>query len=394
MNSKAMYNFEIGMNFIQNFQHKTDVGILKEKSITICVPSYNVERYLDHCLQTIVTCPVAEKLEVIVVDDGSTDRTAEIAMRYVKKYPMVVRLIQQENGGHGSTINCALEEANGRYFMVVDGDDWVDSDQLGKLLQDISDKRICSHLISSNYIEINEENSVETVWKQKAVVPYFKELKFDELDVENIYFTLASSLFQTDILRKTGMKIQERTFYVDVEYILFPIPYIETVTFVDYSIYRYRKGNVEQSVYLPTMVKRYDHHRRVMERVVLYRKNVPMTLLQKKYFDSILKQLLYTNYALFMIYAEDKQLSFAQGKKMDDFLCENSPVLAKWVEKEIPLVKVARRKNFDYLQIKNSPAGIFWRFGCVLKRNIVTIRQGFHLKNGYINLVWRKHKNC
>ena len=107
------------------------------KLLSICVPSYNVESYLDRCLFSLLNTTNPNLLDILVVNDGSHDDTREIALAYQSKYPSIVRLIDKENGGHGSTINAAIEQASGLYFRVVDGDDWVDGDNLSKLLSNI-----------------------------------------------------------------------------------------------------------------------------------------------------------------------------------------------------------------------------------------------------------------
>ena len=330
--------------------------ICDKKLVTICVPSYNVEHYLDRCLQTLVAYPLAGKTEILVIDDGSTDFTAEIATTYEKQYPGIVRLIQKENGGHGSTINRALQESNGMYFMVVDGDDWICSRQFNNLINDIDLGKVHSDLISSNYVQIDTESSDIEIMEPQVQVTYFKEMLFEELDVEKVYFTLAGSLFKTSVLKQVEKKLQENTFYVDVEYFLFPIPYVKTVTFVNYSIYRYCRGSAEQSVYLPTMVKRYKHHERVMKSVIQYRQDTKMSSAQRQYYDAVLKRLLFTHYALFMVYNDDKEEGFAQGQSFDEFLCNTCPILAKWIAQEMPLVKIARKKHFDYISVQHSLA--------------------------------------
>ena len=101
-----------------------------KKVLTIVVPAYNVEKYLKNCLDSFVDVNILNSIEILVVDDGSTDKTADIAKNYEKKYPNSFRLLSKENGGHGSTINYAIPRASGKYFKVVDGDDWVDKKHL------------------------------------------------------------------------------------------------------------------------------------------------------------------------------------------------------------------------------------------------------------------------
>ena len=78
-----------------------------------------------------------EDVEIIVVNDGSKDGTQEIAERYQEKYPTIVKAVEKPNGGHGDAVNCGLEHATGKYFKVVDSDDWVDEEALLKVLDTI-----------------------------------------------------------------------------------------------------------------------------------------------------------------------------------------------------------------------------------------------------------------
>ena len=107
---------------------------MDEKILTVTVPSYNVQAYLEDCLESFVNSEVMDDIEVLIVNDGSSDDTATIAERYVSKYENTFRLINKENGGHGSTINTGAREARGKYFKVVDGDDWVDTILLSYVL--------------------------------------------------------------------------------------------------------------------------------------------------------------------------------------------------------------------------------------------------------------------
>lgn len=102
------------------------------KYITFVVPSYNSQDYLHRCVDTLI--PDNDEIEIIIVNDGSTDKTAEIADAYAEKYPNTIRVVHKENGGHGSAVNTGLSLACGQYLKVVDSDDWLDDSALKKLL--------------------------------------------------------------------------------------------------------------------------------------------------------------------------------------------------------------------------------------------------------------------
>ena len=100
-----------------------------EKLLTVTVPAYNADRWLEYNLDSLLLPSCLDMLEVLVVDDGSVDRTGEIADSYAARCPDTVRVIHKENGGHGSGVNTGIKEARGRYFKVVDADDWVDQEK-------------------------------------------------------------------------------------------------------------------------------------------------------------------------------------------------------------------------------------------------------------------------
>ena len=98
------------------------------KYISFAIPCYNSEAYMEKAINSILVG--GEDVEIIVVNDGSKDGTQEIAERYQEKYPTIVKAVAKPNGGHGDAVNCGLEHATGKYFKVVDSDDWVDEEAL------------------------------------------------------------------------------------------------------------------------------------------------------------------------------------------------------------------------------------------------------------------------
>ena len=102
------------------------------KLLSIAIPCYNSQDYMENCIESLLVG--GEEVEILIVDDGSSDRTAEIADDYARKYPTIVKAIHQENGGHGEAVNAGIRNATGLYFKVVDSDDWVDEEALYKIL--------------------------------------------------------------------------------------------------------------------------------------------------------------------------------------------------------------------------------------------------------------------
>ena len=137
------------------------------KLLTFAIPCYNSENYMEKCIESIL--PGGEDVEIIIVDDGSRDRTAEIADRYAAQYPSIVRAIHQPNGGHGEAVNTGIANAAGLYFKVVDSDDWVDAEAyakiLGKLRELVQSKKNIDMLLA-NYVYEKEGAKHKKVMRQ------------------------------------------------------------------------------------------------------------------------------------------------------------------------------------------------------------------------------------
>lgn len=270
-----------------------------DKLLTVVVPSYNASKYLDFNLQSFLRPSVPKKLEVIVVDDGSTDDTARIADAYHEKYPDTVKVVHKENGGHGSGINAGLRVATGKYFKVVDADDWVDHEALERLLDYIAsfdaaaanadtdididtaqvqadakaraqDKAVfVPDVIYNNYYwRLTDEAKSPDAYERKAEftepfsgVEYHKVYDFESI-ADRCYVKMHNMTIRTDILREHQIQIDEHCYYVDMEYILYPMPYVETIAFLPEFLYQYQIGRQGQSMDPAKMQRnatQYDH---------------------------------------------------------------------------------------------------------------------------------------
>lgn len=226
------------------------------KLLTIVIPSYNVEKYLEQTLDSFVDEQVLDEIEVLIVDDGSKDRTAEIGKRYEEEYPGAFKLVSKKNGGHGSTINKGIELATGKYFKVVDGDDWVYTSDFVKLVEAL---RNCdTDFVVTNYYEVDDVTGAkkERTFRELIQKPVWG---FTELP-EDILLPMHSLVIRTEILQKNQIHIDEKRFYVDIEYILFPIPYVDTVSYLDLFVYMYRVALQTQSVSIKGFQKNMQHH--------------------------------------------------------------------------------------------------------------------------------------
>lgn len=248
--------------------------ITAQPLLSIVVPAYNVEKTLNSTVCSILDQPNVGKLEVIVVNDGSTDSTAEIAAtlenRFSAKRPLV-RVINKINGGHGSTINVGLEEAKGKYFRVVDGDDTVDSEELSKLIDILEVEN--SDIVLTNYVEDFAESNT-TVIKypyqnlEPGIMYRFEDLCYPDYGFVKFGPIMSCSCYKTDKLRAANFRLMEKAFYVDMELNTYISIFSSTVTYYDLNVYRYLLGQKNQSVSTASFIRNYKHHENVCFRML------------------------------------------------------------------------------------------------------------------------------
>ncbi len=234
------------------------------KVLTVAIPSYNVENYLKTTLDSFICDKeFMDKIEVIVVDDGSKDSTADIGKEYEQRYPDTFRVISKENGGHGSAVNCGIENATGKYYKIVDGDDWVNTEDFVKLISEL--EKCDSEYVFTNYYEYYDDMG------RKNPIEY-KQFKNSESYTFNdlptgFHIPMHALVIRTDILKDNGIRLDEKCFYVDIEYIAFPVPYVNSITFFDLFVYMYRLNLSTQSVSVQGLQKHINDHIRVTLRL-------------------------------------------------------------------------------------------------------------------------------
>ena len=231
------------------------------KLLSIAIPSYNSEAYMRKCIDSLLVG--GEDVEVLIIDDGSTDRTGDIADEYANKYPEIVKAIHQENGGHGAAVNTGLEHATGLYYKVVDSDDWVKESAYLKILQtlrELTGGNTVLDMLISNFVYEKEGEKKNKVMKYHHALPKDRIFTWDEVKHfhKGQYILMHSVIFRTKLLRECGLKLPEHTFYVDNLFVFEPLPYVKTMYYLDVNFYRYYIGRDGQSVNEEVMISRID----------------------------------------------------------------------------------------------------------------------------------------
>lgn len=241
------------------------------KTISFAVPCYNSAAYMDTCIESLLACD--EKgcgdIEIIIVNDGSTkDNTAEKADEWEARYPGVIRAIHQDNGGHGSAVNTGLANATGLYFKVVDSDDWLDTEAMGKVMAYLRQQNELEHptdLVIGNYVYEKVHEGTRTVMHYRNVFPEGEQFTWDDTGHfgQSQYLLMHSVIYRTELLRECGLELPKHTFYVDNIFVYVPLPAVKTLYYLDVDMYRYYIGREDQSVNEKIMYSRRDQQLRV-----------------------------------------------------------------------------------------------------------------------------------
>ena len=235
------------------------------KLLSIAIPCYNSEAYMEKCIESLLTG--GEEVEILVVDDGSSDRTAEIADSYAEKYPTIVKAIHQENGGHGEAVNSGIRNATGLYFKVVDSDDWVNQEayvQILKTLEELTRGPETVDLLISNFVYEKQGVTRKKVMQYRHCLPINEVFGWDSVHMpKGKYLLMHSMIYRTELLHECQLELPKHTFYVDNLFAFEPLPYVKKLYYLDVNFYRYFIGRDDQSVNEKIMIKRIDQQIRV-----------------------------------------------------------------------------------------------------------------------------------
>ncbi len=304
-----------------------------QKLLSVAIPCFNSQDYVSRAIDSLL--PGGEKVEIIVVDDGSTDDTSRIAEEYISKYPDAVRLIKKENGGHGDAVMTGLNNATGLYFRVLDSDDWLDKDSLLKLLdvlEEMRDPAKAADLVITNYVyeKVNEGRSHPINYRK--TLPTGKIFGWDEVGKWSAgsYLLMHSATFSTELARGSGMKLPKHTFYVDHLFVCYPMIQVEKMYYLDVDLYRYFIGREDQSVNEKVMLSRMDQQLKV-NRLMLYELNVDSITNKAKrdylyYYTEIVTQAT-VSFLLRLGTKEDEQVM----QSFLDEIQEKRPAFYEWI---------------------------------------------------------------
>ena len=230
-----------------------------KKLITFCVPSYNSEEYLHYALDSLRG---HEEAEVLIIDDGSKDKTLEIAKKYEAEYPAIFKAVHQENKGHGGAINTAISLATGEYFKVLDSDDWVDQDAYDKLIEFLKGQgeENKADLILMDYVYQVGRGNPDTRIGFSYYFPddqtiLLKDMRFHMRIQDNV--TLHSAIYRLEVIRESGVVLPEHCSYEDNYFVYAPLGYVQRVRYICAPLYQYLIGRDGQSMAHENLIRKY-----------------------------------------------------------------------------------------------------------------------------------------
>lgn len=320
------------------------------KLLTIAIPVYNTEAYIKRCLDSLLIDSNFELLDILVISDGSPDKSVDIIKKYTAKYPGVFRLIEKENGGHGSVINRGIKEAKGKYFRVLDSDDWFDKDVFNIFINHL--KKIQASLVITNSI-------IEYVYKNVQLKEdYHKILNYGKIETVSNYdfkaiegkdvVSLANATFDTKILQDSGEELFEKCYYEDLQYDLFFLKNVNSFIALDLYVYHYFIGRPEQSVSPQSALNHYDDRLRITLSLVDKISDLlssDSNVNGKAWLENTYLRHIYIHYKFFLNMG----------------LCEavhRTKEFNRMIEVKSPEVKAALNKKYKYVQFANYIPGI------------------------------------
>ena len=264
------------------------------KLLTVTVPCYNSQEYMENCVNSLLAG--GDRVEIIIIDDGSTDFTGPIADTYAQNYPNIVRVVHQENGGHGEGINQGLKYATGTYFKVVDSDDTLSTD-FTAFLDRLAwcESQGGADLVVTNYYYVHADGKGDRSINYANVLPEDRIFRWNDTKTFRMHqmLTIHSCTFRTEVMRRCGKDLPKHVFYEDNLMVCRTLPHVEKMYYFNADLYRYWIGRPDQSVQQSVMSKRYHHQIQVTEECF-----------QSFYLDDIQEQKLkrYLRHELFMMF--------------------------------------------------------------------------------------------
>ncbi len=324
------------------------------KLLTVAVPAYNMEHWLERCLDSLDDVRMENSLEVVVVDDGSTDGTLKVARRFERKRPSMFRVITQPNAGHGGAVNAGLSAATGKYFRIVDADDWVNPDALLAVIRRMAAMDCDLFIDEKTEIDVNTDKV--TRMEMPGHVRFAEKLPFAEVTKPEFarFLSMHTLSARTQLLRDVGLRLLEHTFYVDMQFVIAASSQAQTVCLMRERVYNYQVGNAEQSVFYLNYVRRYDQHDRVLRACIDFcdAREAYMPAERRTYMNMALGLLARSQLKIALVFDPDKPRGRARARKLRAELKGGHPAIWRKARSRYRSAMALNRLGVGYEQME------------------------------------------
>ncbi len=296
------------------------------KILSVIIPSYNSEAFLDECMASFVNAEVLEKLDIIIVNDGSSDNTPSIANKYADMHPSSVRVIHQENKGHGGAINAGCLDAVGKYLKVIDADDTVNTENLNVFINEL--EGLDCDVVLTHYNTVDITNGEIKKWMCYPS-EFGKKYTIDEVVSNwNDYsrcMTLHGITYRTDFYKSIGYNLSEKVFYEDHELSTFPACFAKSIVPLDIFLYNYRIGDMSQSVSDKNRLARMKDMQFVLQRFAEEYRALPEDEHIREFVSQKAKILLVSYLTTALLVDNNKKTGKKNASEMMRFIKDNLP---------------------------------------------------------------------
>lgn len=237
------------------------------KILSIIIPTYNMEKYLHKCLDSlIVSAENLSLLEVLVINDGSKDASSEIAHDYESIYPQVFKVIDKKNGNYGSCVNCGLQEATGKYVKILDADDHFSNKSLDVFISYL--ERVDVDLVISDYCIVDEKGKIKETYTFN--LPVDRTFTINDFTESTGWLWHHGITYKTSNIVTMNYKQTEGISYTDDEWIFKPMISVKMVAYFPQFLYYYLRGREGQTFDPKVMQKTFSHRMIVANSMVRF----------------------------------------------------------------------------------------------------------------------------
>ena len=317
---------------------------MKKVKVSVIIPVYNVEKYIKKCLDSLVNQTLKD-IEIIVVNDGSPDKSQKIIDKYVKKYPDMIKSYVKENGGQGSARNFGFDKSKGKYICYVDSDDYIDEDMIEKLYNNIeqekSDIAICGNkIISEDYQLIKNETAFEYDYHDNVVNALFGKM------------AVWNKIYKRELIEDNNLQFRSKVWYEDLDFSVKAILSANKISYIDEPLYNYllRPGSTMNN----SNINRNLELIQAFDEVLTYAKKNKKYNKKKDEIEFLCVDHMYISAIVRIILADaDKKNKKVVIKKFKDYLNENF----KKFKKNKYLKSLKGNRKIIYNLIKNNLYG-------------------------------------